>query len=150
MARTGRAALSVVSSIEPPSEGDPLERQTQISLWSVGQRECRAKRQHLYKPVGLTVFGKRVNSREEIPVGTRINIVEKCQRCRSISREADHITTPRGVRPLEDWKPVYGEYKGIDYLLPKGSGSLDDGDREELKGHMYLDNAKLKFVADDE
>lgn len=150
MPRKGRGALSVVSSFEPPPEGDPLERQTQIGLWTPGQKECRAKRQHLYKPVGLTVYGKKVERREDIPVGTRINIVEKCQRCRSISREADHITTPRGVRPLEDWHPTYGEYKDVEYLLPKGSGSLDDGDREELKAYMYLDNAKLKFVADDE
>jgi hypothetical protein len=129
-------------------QGDPEARQEQISLWSEGQKECRAKRQHLYKAIGLTVYGKKVTDRNDIPVGTRINIIERCRRCMSVGREADHVTTARGVRPLEDWKPHYGEYKGVEYLLRKGSGRLDDGDVEELKGHLYLDNARLKFVPD--
>lgn len=141
-----KPALQVVRFEDP--QGDPLERQSQMNKWSEGQKECRAKRQHLYKPTGLTVYGKKVDRREDIPIGTRINIIERCRRCLSVEREADHVTTARGVRPLEDWKPRYGESKGVEYLLRKGSGRLDDGDIEELKGHLYLDNTRLKFVSE--
>lgn len=147
-----RAALQVVQQYEEPV-GDPLERQAQMHQWTPGQVECRAKHQHLYKPAGiggLQVYGKKVAHWEDLPVGTRILIMERCTRCKSVGRKAEHVVTARGVRALEDWKPDYGSYKDVEYLLRPGSGRLDDGDIEELKGHMYLDNARLKFVAEDE
>lgn len=145
MPRSGKAALRAVNAFQEPV-GDPEERQAQMHGWSEGQKECRAKGLHLYKPSSLTVFGKRVTQPQNIPVGTRITIIEMCRRCKSVGRQADHIRTPRGVRALEKWRPTYGEYKGVAYLLKPGSGKLDDGDKEELRGHMYLDNFRLTFV----
>lgn len=146
-----RKALQVVRFEEPEPQGDPLERQAQMSKWTAGQVECRAERQHRYKAFGgLKVYGKKVTSPRDLPVGTRILIVQRCARCRSVGRKADHVVTTRGIKPLEDWKPDYGEYDGVEYLLRPGSGRLDDGDREELKWHLFLDHAKLKFVDEDE
>lgn len=145
-----RAALQVVQQYEEPV-GDPLERQSQMRGWTAGQVECRAERQHRYKAVGgLKVYGKKVTSPRDLPIGTRILIVQRCARCKSVGRKADHVVTARGVKPLEDWKPDYGDCDGVDYLLRPGSGRLDDGDREELKWHLFLDNARLKFVTEDE
>lgn len=142
MPRSGRAALRIV---DPTPEGDPLERQAQMSKWTPGQVECRAEHQHRYKATGgLKVYGKKVTSPRDLAIGTRIHIVQLCSRCKSVGRKADHVVTARGVRPLEDWKAIYPDDK--DYLLKPGSGRLDDGDREELKWHLFLDNARLKFV----
>lgn len=144
MPRSGRTVLRIVD--ETP-EGEPLERQAQIRAWTPGQIECRAERQHRYKATGgLKVYGKEVTSPRDLPVGTRIHVVQRCTRCKSVGRRADHVVTTRGIRALEDWKVFYTDDKGVDYLLKPGSGRLDDGDREELRGHLFLDNAKLKFV----
>lgn len=149
MPRSGKAALRIVDDFVEPA-GEPLERQAQISQWSPGQVECRAESHHRYKATGgLKVYGKKVTNPRDLPVGTRIHIVQMCVRCRSVGRRADHVVTTRGIKPLEDWKAVYTDFKGVDYLLKPGSGRLDDGDREELRGHLYLDNAKLKFVEDE-
>jgi hypothetical protein len=139
-------ALKAVPEPEP-EQGDPLERQAQMSKWTPGQVECRAEHQHRYRATrGLQVYGKKVTSPRDLPVGTRIHIVQLCGRCKSVGRKADHVVTRRGIRPLEDWKAIYTDDDGVEYLLRPGSGRLDDGDREELKWHLFLDHAKLKFV----
>jgi hypothetical protein len=151
MPRSSRAALQVVRDVEPPAEGDPEVRKEKLAEWSEGQAECRAERHHRYRPIQTFVYYGRKVDWENIPIGTRLLIIEECSRCKSVRHSADFMTTQRGLRQLTKWKPEYRDHKGIAYLLSKGAGRLDDGDMEELRSRKYLrPQRRLNFVADED
>jgi hypothetical protein len=126
---------------EPEPLGDHEKTLEAMSEWTDGQKECRRERRHIYVQLHTYVYGSDPDK-----IGTRFDIIQQCRRCFSIRRHADHVRTQRGLRRVEDWKADYREHKGSQYLLPKGSARLDDGDFEEL--NLGFLRQKLTFVTE--
>jgi hypothetical protein len=148
MPSTGRPGLQIVRDTQAEEAGDANVRQEHLAELTPGQVACREERRHRYGKPRALVYAR---SLENLPIGTRMLITVECSRCLCVRRNAEHVTTRRGLRQVEDWKTEYREHQGIAYLMPKGAGKLDEGDIEELKGRRYLGSGmRLTLVASDD
>jgi hypothetical protein len=101
-------ALRVVQAPEPVHGDGELTREA-ASEWTPGQRKCRARGRHDWKP--FTVYEHRAY----------LDVVERCPNCKN-RRHATFVRTQWGVRQDSKWKPDYRD----NYLLKKGSARVRD------------------------
>lgn len=124
-----RALRAVKDEPDEQPQGDSSLTRETIAGWKQGQRRCRARKRHNWRP--LTVWEHR----------SYFDVVEQCSECRN-RRSADY--NKQGHK-LTDWKPDYRD----GYLLPKGAMRLDDELRDELSLTDIL-SRRIVEVVDDE
>lgn len=119
--------LKIVPDEAPPGDLD-LTRET-MSQWTEGQRRCRARRRHAWKP--FTVYEHR----------NHYEVLERCADCFN-RRAADFALTGRKISP---WRP--DRYRE-GYLLPKGARRITDELHDELVLGDILSRRIVEVVDD--
>lgn len=131
------SALRVVDPDPAPDEalpGDPQLTAEAVAGWTAGQRKCRARRRHNWRP--LSVW--------EHP--GFYDVSERCADCRN-QRRADFVKTPSGgLRKEGKWHP---DYRG-NYLLPKGAAPIDDDTHDHLVAGDILSRRILQAPEEDD
>ena len=94
---------------------DPERISEQVSVWTQGQVRCRAYNNHAWSPYTVT----------EHPRTGVYSVTQRCSRCRNRRRQ----TLSAQGYVLQRWRMVYGQ----GYLLPKGTGRVDDDGRAVLR-----------------
>lgn len=112
-AKPQRRLQAVTASTPKPTRAtDPDLTREALEGWSEGQRKCRARGRHYWRP--FTVWEHR----------NFYEVVEQCADCRN-RHTADFTKTGRR---LTKWFPIYRD----GYLLPKGAAPIEPEQKDEL------------------
>jgi hypothetical protein len=126
------AAVTDTPVIKEAPKGDESLTLETMSLWKDGQKRCRARKRHDWKP--YNVYKHR----------GYYEVVERCSQCLN-RRVADFVETSRGLRKSDDgWQIDYRD----NYLLPKGAMRIDEDIYDELVASDIL-SRKMVEVEDD-
>jgi hypothetical protein len=136
-----------------------------------GNASCRRRRHHHWERYDSVIYGRRAFNEadlKDLPIGTRINIIERCPSCKN-KRQADHLVYERGRSRVRDpqtgklvteidkglrivderWMPIYGEVKNVPYLLDPGSQPLTIEMREELYAAEFFESpGRVSYVVE--
>lgn len=133
----GRTGLLKLVPVEP-APGDEEMTRERASQWSEGQRLCRRRKRHHWKPHTAIVHGDDMQR-----PGTLIEITERCPDCRN-QRRADHVVRVSRYgnvtihRVNETWQMLYLEVGDVPYLLEKGSQAVSEDLRDEMYAQEFM------------
>lgn len=133
MARAVTASnrLTLVDEEHSRPVGDFSLTEEALRSWTAGQRRCRARARHYWRP--YTVFEHR----------NFYDVVEQCADCRNRRRAEFN----KSGRRISEWHTDYRD----NYLLPKGAARLIDA--EDLHDELVLSDIlsrRIVEVPDDE